>query len=699
MGRIRVLDKTVANMIAAGEVVERPASVVKELLENAMDAGASHVTVEIKSGGIAYIRVADDGCGMSQEDAATCLLRHATSKISTAEDLAAIGTLGFRGEALASIAAVANIDIYTKTADSELGTHLSCRCGETPEIAEAGCPQGTTVLVRDLFCSTPARMKFLKKDHTEAGYIADMLNRLALSHPDISFKLIHNGKEALFTSGDGELVNCVYSVYGREAGKAMVPVHYKEAPVEVTGLAGRGEISRPNRNMQNFFINGRYIKSPLLSRAAEDAYKNELMTGKFPALIINIAIDPSLVDINVHPTKLEAKFADEKHIYHCVYWAVKNALHANVHIPKVQETVGRKAFEMPENAERKTAEPIRMTETPASGAAAAEETRQTAGMQTEGEAGRSAHTAADMRTAAVRAAETPKSAKPDDTRRKDKPSFGLREPALIWPIPEFIPPQTIPMDDNKKQMLAEDIVWESGRSETASASQWEEKAAAVRAADSQAGEDIVQAVEPETQQNARADKPAPEYQIRGQVFDTYLIVEKDGEMLMVDQHAAHERLRYEELLRQYRERKVAAQSMLIPSVVTLSAQEMAVWREHEEEIAALGFDTEEFGANAVALRAAPEELSDRDLGELFLSIITMFSVNRKNVGEDLVSRILYSIACKGAIKANHNLHEAEMKALLDAVFALDGINTCPHGRPITIAFTKSFIEKQFKRII
>lgn len=698
MGRIRVLDKTVANMIAAGEVVERPASVVKELLENAMDAGASHVTVEIKSGGIAYIRVADDGCGMSQEDAATCLLRHATSKISTAEDLAAIGTLGFRGEALASIAAVANIDIYTKTADSELGTHLSCRCGETPEIAEAGCPQGTTVLVRDLFCSTPARMKFLKKDHTEAGYIADMLNRLALSHPDISFKLIHNGKEALFTSGDGELVNCVYSVYGREAGKAMVPVHYKEAPVEVAGLAGRGEISRPNRNMQNFFINGRYIKSPLLSRAAEDAYKNELMAGKFPALIINIAIDPSLVDINVHPTKLEAKFADEKHIYHCVYWAVKNALHANVHIPKVQETVGRKAFEMPESAERKAAEPIRVEEA-STRAIATEEAHQTAGMQLEGAAGRSVRAATDMLGAAARNAETSKPAKPDGARQKDKPSFGLREPALIWPIPEFIPPQTIPMDDNKKQTPEDDTIRESGRSETASAPQWEEKAAAVRAADSQAGEDIVQAVEPETQQNARADKPAPEYQIRGQVFDTYLIVEKDGEMLMVDQHAAHERLRYEELLRQYRERKVAAQSLLIPSVVTLSAQEMAVWREHEEEIAALGFDAEEFGANAVALRAAPEELSDRDLGELFLSIITMFSENRKNVGEDLVSRMLYSIACKGAIKANHNLHEAEMKALLDAVFALDGINTCPHGRPITIAFTKSFIEKQFKRII
>lgn len=698
MGQIRVLDKTVANMIAAGEVVERPASVVKELLENAMDAGATHVTVEIKSGGIAYIRVADDGCGMSQEDAETCLLRHATSKISTAEDLAAIGTLGFRGEALASIAAVANIDIYTKTAEDELGTHLSCRCGETPEIAEAGCPQGTTVIVRDLFCSTPARMKFLKKDHTEAGYIADMLNRLALSHPAISFKLIHNGKEALFTAGDGDLANCAYSVYGREAGKAMVPVQYKETPVEVSGLAGRGEISRPNRNMQNFFINGRYIKSPLLSRAAEDAYKNELMAGKFPVLIINIAIDPSLVDINVHPTKLEAKFSDEKHIYHCVYWAVKNALHANVHIPKVQETAGRKTFEMPEKAEMKEAEPIRVEEASARAAATAE-THQTDGMQPEGASGQSERTGADMRGEAVHAAETPGHEKPGNALRRDKPSVGIREPALMWPIPEFIPPQTIPADMSKKQTPVEATARETSWSEIVPAPHEEEKTAAVRTADSRAGERAVQAAGQEKQEDICADKPAPEYQIRGQVFDTYLIVEKDGEMLMVDQHAAHERLRYEELLRQYRERKVAAQSMLIPSVVTLSAQEMAVWQEHEEEIAALGFDAEEFGANAVALRAAPEELSDRDLGELFLSIITMFSENRKNVGEELVSRMLYSIACKGAIKANHNLHEAEMKALLDAVFALDGINTCPHGRPITIAFTKSFIEKQFKRIV
>lgn len=675
MGKIHVLDKTVSNMIAAGEVVERPASVVKELLENSMDAGASHITVEIKAGGVAYIRVMDDGCGMTAEDTKVCLLRHATSKISTAEDLAAIHTLGFRGEALASIAAVSKLDIYTKAMEEECGTHLSCVCGEMAEPEEAGCPQGTTVVVRDLFCSTPARMKFLKKDYTEAGYIEDMLNRLALSHPEISFKLIHNGKEVLFTAGDGDLLNCVYSVYGKEVGKAMTPVHFEELPVRVSGLAGRGEIARPNRNMQNFFINGRYIKSPLLSRAAEDAYKNELMTGKFPVCVLSVCIDPSLVDINVHPTKLEAKFADEKQVYHCMYWAVKNALHQGVHIPKVEKDIAKKPFAVPESfLTEKTAQSIRVEEIMAK-------------KQTEPERAFSAQPGNQKEKERAAGTEWQQiSAQPlpaEKTELKSKSSYTVREDGFSWTMePAWPKAPHISYPEPEKEILSAETVHSQKT----------------------AGEVIFDSDKPRAEESEeKAPEPLPkpdvEYKICGQVFDTYIIVEKGGEMLMVDQHAAHERLRYEELLRQYRSREIAAQSLLIPAVVSLSAQEMAVYREHKEDMEKLGFDSEEFGTNAVAIRATPEDLAEDELCALFLEIITKLSENRKNAEEDAVSRMLYSIACKGAVKANHPLHEQEMKTLLDAVFALDGINTCPHGRPITIAFSKNYIEKQFKRIV
>lgn len=678
MGRIRVLDKTVSNMIAAGEVVERPASVVKELLENAMDAQAKHITVEIKAGGISYIRVMDDGIGMSAEDAQLCLLRHATSKIRAAEDLAAIHTLGFRGEALASIAAVSKMDIYTRAAGEETGTHIACDCGEMAEPQEAGCPVGTTVIVRDLFCSTPARMKFLKKDFTEAGYIADLMNRLALSHPQISFQLIHNAKEQLFTSGDGDMVSCIGAVYGREFSAQTLPADYSQPPIRVCGYIGTGSVSRPNRNMQNFFVNGRYIKSPMLARAAEDAYKNEVMVGKFPVFVLQIDIDPSLVDINVHPTKLEAKFADEKAMYHCVYWAVKNALFQNVHIPTVEEKKDKKLFErkLSEEETFRETKPIKMEEF------ASEMPK--------------SHMA-DMESALRQAEEEGKGGqeKSNEEASALREKTTVREAVLSWNYREK--PQAEPVGK-----------WWSEAAEKMRAQRETDSEVLVPSETTEIREERAEILQAESLRTQResAEKNEKEhffsdveYKICGQVFDTYLIVEKDGDMLMVDQHAAHERLRYEALLRQYRNRQIAAQSLLLPAVVTLSPQEMAVYREHEEEINALGFDTAEFGENAVAVRATPEELSEREIGSLLIEILTMFSEHRKNIDEDLVSRMLYSIACKGAVKANHNLHEEEMKALLDAVFALEGINTCPHGRPITISFTKEFIEKQFKRIV
>ncbi|MBQ3181346.1 MAG: DNA mismatch repair endonuclease MutL, partial [Clostridia bacterium] len=337
MGKIQVLSKNVSDKIAAGEVVERPASVIKEFLENSVDAGATIITVEIKSGGIKYMRVTDNGCGMSYDDTKSCILRHATSKISTENDLNSIKTLGFRGEALSSIAAVSKLEIYTKTRDAETGTYMIAENGEIIDITEAGCPDGTTVLVRELFCTVPARMKFLKKDYTEAGYIEDIVARLALSHPEISVKLVNNGKEVIFTPGDNQLSSAIYAVYGKDIKDAMIDADYRENGVRVFGMCAKSSAARANRNMQNFFVNGRYIKSALLSHAVEEAYKNELMVKKFPACVLNVEISPEMVDINIHPTKLEAKFADEKAVYHAVYWAAKNALYKKAYVPKVDD--------------------------------------------------------------------------------------------------------------------------------------------------------------------------------------------------------------------------------------------------------------------------------------------------------------------------------------------------------------------------
>lgn len=646
MGIIKLLDKSVANMIAAGEVVERPASVVKELLENSIDAGATHITTEIKNGGIKFIRVADNGSGMSAEDVRTSLVRHATSKLSTAQELDGIMTLGFRGEALASIAAVSNMEIYTKTETEELGAHLVSAAGGEVTVSEAGCPKGTTVLVRELFCTAPARMKFLKKDFTEGGYIADIVNRLALGMPQISFKFISNEKEQLFTSGDGSLKNAVMSVYGRDVAAAMVSCDYTENGVRAHGLCGKSETARANRGMQSFFINGRYIKSALLTRAVEEAYKNELMTGKFPACVINLEINPRTVDINVHPTKLEAKFANENDVYHAVYWAVKNALYSKNTIPTV------KAPQTEERAELAYKEQLRLLR----------DLPRTAVMQ-------------QRQTAQPEAEIKPPKA---ETGAK---SVSMRESGAI-PPPKPQPKSTaeIPAVPEMPE-----------KPKTPEKPEPAEKNAAVKRAETAAPQAAEQVAD-----TAFCELP---YKICGQIFSTYIIVERGGEMLLVDQHAAHERLRYEELLRSYEQRKIASQTLLIPTSFNLTPLEMSEFTEFSQQLSDLGFDAEEFGENSLIVRAVPLELSESDIKNLIIEILDGFSKGRRSDMPELVRRALYQISCKGAVKANMKLSETEMNALLKDVFALEGISTCPHGRPITVSFTKHFIEKQFKRII
>ncbi len=634
MGSIQVLSKNVSDKIAAGEVVERPASVIKELLENAVDAKASVITVEIKSGGIKYMRVTDNGIGMSKEDAKLSIIRHATSKISTEDDLSRISTLGFRGEALSSIAAVSKLEIYTKTKNEETGTYMIAQNGEIIDIVEAGCPDGTTVLVRELFCTVPARMKFLKKDYTEAGYIEDIVARLALSHPEISVKFINNGKEIIFTPGDNQLSSAIYAVYGKDIKDAMVEADYTEGGVKVFGMCAKAQAARANRNMENFFVNGRYIKSALLAHAVEEAYKNELMVKKFPACVLNIEISPEMVDINIHPTKLEAKFADEKAVYHAVYWAAKNALYKKAYVPKVSDE-------------------------------------------------KTSHTTYVRPTPQV-VKETFK-ATPEVKKELPKIDF-----STVTPVKPYEPPKTeqAKISFGENTYRAPDKKIEEPKPEI----KLEVKEAPKPIIEERV-ESVVEVKEPEVV----LEKPV--FRVCGQVFNTYIVVEKDGKMLMVDQHAAHERLRYEKLLSQYRERNIVTQILLMPEIVKLTANEYAVFCENEQAINELGYIASPYGEREIIVREIPMEAEESDIEETMFEIISMFSQNRKNIDDDLSAKMLYRIACRGAIKANKELNAAEMDKLLCDIFMLDNINTCPHGRPITIEFTKDFIEKQFKRIV
>jgi len=586
--------------------------------------------------------------------------------------LTKIATLGFRGEALSSIAAVSRLEIYTKTKTEDVGTHMTALNGEIIDIAEAGCPDGTTVVVRELFCTVPARMKFLKKDFTEAGYIEDIVSRLALSHPEISVKFINNGKDVIFTPGDNKLSSAIYAVYGKDIKNAMIEADYENQGVRVSGMCGKASASRPNRNMETFFVNGRYIKSPLLARATEEAYKNELMVGKFPTCVLNITLSPEQVDINIHPTKLEAKFADEKNVYHCVYWAVKNALYASDFVPQASEHKAIKPqYVRPENVRdlfvRKDAKP---TEIPTATKPAPKQDAKSAVQETP--------------KPEPKKTEEPVKQKPQKTEPVRPVSHTLRETDNANNNTE---PKTPIAINAQIPGLEEKTMTSVPKPKTESVPEIkpEEKPAEETP---QLGQTPIE-----------TKKEPPVYRIVGQVFATYIIVEKDGQMLMVDQHAAHERLRYEKLLQEYQNREISTQMMLCPEVIELSATEFACFTEHVEMISDLGFQADEFGNRQIIVRGTPAGAGDCDAKSTLLEILGMLAEGRKRIDDELASKMLYRIACRGAVKANAILSHSEMKILLDEVFSLNGINTCPHGRPITVEFTKSFIEKQFKRIV
>ena len=610
MKKINVLTNEMANKIAAGEVVERPASVIKELVENSVDAGATNLIIEIKNGGVSYIRVTDNGCGISPEDIKTAFLPHATSKIVNEDDLFSIKTLGFRGEALASIAAVSNVEIMSKTED-ENGTKLEISGGKIEREETVGCPVGTTIVVKNLFFNTPARMKFLKKDSTEASYITDIVERLVMSNPHISVRYIVDEKEKLFVSGDGELKSCIYSIYGRDYAKGVLELSNSNQSVKISGYIGKKELSRGNRAFQSVFVNGRYVKNRAITAVVENAYKNNIMVGKFPFYVMNIEVPFEMVDINVHPTKQEVKFVNERQVCDEVYWAVKNALLKEN--DEIREKIKSRyvTFDRPVVDVKPKAE------------------------QTE-----------------IKIEHKPVSAqRPQFTPVKKVEVTIPRE--FKKPVPTRVE-ETIP-----KNAYTADIL-----------------------------------------QKFRAEEPKIEfaeeekkfsYKIIGQLFDTYVILELDNEVLLMDQHAAHERMIYEKLVRINEEKEMAYQMLLSPVAITLSASEYDAVESKREELEKYGFVVEDFGSNTILVRQVPVSLRDDDMKNVILDIIN-------NSSTDYMEENIHTIACKAAIKANKKLSDKEIDELVRLFVAEGGVNTCPHGRPIIVKITKYQLEKMFKRI-
>ena len=651
MPRIQVLDKQVAELIAAGEVVDRPSSVIKELGENAVDAGSTVITVEIRRGGITFMRVTDNGCGIAPEDVPTAFLRHATSKVVREDDLNSIATLGFRGEALASISAVAHVELLTRASGSVTGVRYTCGGAEEPVMEEAGCPEGTTILVRDLFYNTPARMKFLKKDSTEGNSVAGILDKLALSHPEISFRFIRDGKEQLHTPGDGKLSSTIYAVYGREFSSALIPVRYELGHVKVEGYVSAPTSSRPNRSMQNFFINGRYIRSRTAMAALEEAYKGSIMVGKFPACVLHLRLSFGAVDVNVHPAKLEVRFVNERPIFDAVYHGVKSALHAG-DTPKVMELKQRPLVQpyapIPQRQEQ-----LRM-ELPKQ---------------------RPADFPARPRPASPAPGQGVPVLLRDSGGEKSRPSFsGFLESILdSEPKPEPVPAP--PAKEEERPPLPET---------PPPLSQALEKPLPV-------------AEEPSFSPPAEPAVKEFHSRVIGEAFGTYLIVQySQDELMFIDKHAAHERLLYERLKREHAGGE--AQPLLEPVTVTLDKEEYTAALDHLEDFAKAGFEVEDFGAGTVLVRSAPLLLDGGDAAEAVMEIAGYLASLKNRMTTEHLDWVYHNVACRAAMKAGDSITREEMVSLAQELERNPDVRYCPHGRPVYILLRRRDIERQFGRV-
>ena len=662
MPSIIQLPTHIANLIAAGEVVERPASVVKELLENAVDAGAAKITVEIRDGGMTFLRVTDDGCGMSPQDARTAFLRHATSKLRTAEDLAAISTMGFRGEALAAIASVSRIDLMTKQKGSLSGTSLHLEAGVITEETETGCPEGTTIIIRDLFFNTPARMKFMKSDTVEAGRVTAAVQLQALAHPQVAIQFLRDGKQVLSTPGGGSLQAAVYCVYGREFA-AMAQVQSKWDDYRLSGYVSKPTQARPSRNLQTFFVNNRPVKSRLLVSAFEEAYRNQLMVGKFPACVLHLELPATAVDVNVHPAKTEVKFLNEKAVFDCVHYGVLAALNKTADRPAVQfpqsapapQTAGgpKPAAQQPTPTKSAPRQDFYRTMTP-------EEFKTFS-------AALEAAPRPKQEAAAAAAALVQKAAKEQPVLRSPvtapktppaKPEMPKQEP--LPPLPEFPPepPKAAPLP----------------------------KAPEPQSAPEQ---------EPEPVQEELPLPARQDWRMVGELYRSYILVEQGEDAFLIDKHAAHERILFEKL--KSNQEAISGQQLLSPIPVRLNPAAAAELLANRDMLEELGFEIEEFGENTLLLRQIPMDLSPEDAAQAVESLAADLLNGRREHKDTVRDELLHTVACKAAIKAGWVSDEQELYAIAKAVMAREDLKYCPHGRPICVSLSKKQLEKQFKR--
>lgn len=678
MGKIISLPNEISSKIAAGEVVERPASVIKELVENSIDAGATMIDIEIEKGGVTYMRVTDNGFGMAREDAEKAFGRHATSKIKTAEDLEAIYTMGFRGEALYSIAAVSKTELITKRSEDEVGTLIKIS-EETQEPAkDIGAPEGTTIVVNNLFFNTPARMNFLKKDSSEAAAITDIVERFILSHPEISFRYTVDGKEKYYTAGDNNLIGCIYAVYGKNYAKSIIEVDEETEFGRIHGIIGKGDTARPNRSYQSFFVNRRYIKSDRMSAVVLQAYKNQIMSGKFPMAVLNIEIDPKHTDINVHPRKLDVKFSREEEVMSALYHAVKNALYAIPNVPKIEHIKEQKsAFLRDEASTKGQLELVQKSPEPQN-------------IPQKAENKEALQKTPDVAPKPIWETETVPYTEKKQPEKENKKAYALDNSK------DFFKQKRKELSDAETEKPVADM--QMAAEDNASNEKIEKLATPVKLYENQP--ETTPVVEEKTVSDGEKWGFSKEnVRVIGQIFGTYILAESGDTMIIADQHAAHERLKYEELKAELAKKEMVSQMLLFPVTVELSAMEYATFLENEQRFAQMGFEIEDFGGNTLIIRATPEALPEDELKSLVIELIDRFSGKYSEMIMEKMEYALYTIACKAAVKANHTYSIKELETLLFAVLDLENINTCPHGRPIIITMSKKDLEKEFKRIV
>ena len=644
MPHITVLDQSTINKIAAGEVIERPSSVVKELLENAIDAQATAVTVEIRDGGISYIRVTDNGCGIPKEEVPLAFLRHSTSKIKSVEDLFTVSSLGFRGEALSSIASVAQVELITKTSEQLSGTRYQIEGGVERSYEEVGAPDGTTFLVRNLFYNTPARQKFLKTAQTEGSHVAALVEKIAMSHPDISIRFIQNNQNRLHTSGNHNLKDIIYTVFGREIAANLLPVESEQEVLQVHGFAGKPVIARSNRSFENYYINGRYVKSGLIGKAIEDAYKPFMMQHKYPFVLLHISIEPEYLDVNVHPTKMELRFRNGEQVYQMIFQAISQALSHKELIPQV-DLVKREEEKALEEAQKKVPHPEPF-----------EVKRQAAMVQKPGES----------RT--MQPQEPAKSRTMQPSIYKSEAVYGKIAESRAEPEPEI--QAVAPVESQKPEQKQP---------------KQEQKATG-------------QAEQPQQLDLFEEKLLEPKNRIR-QLFDTYWLVEFNEHLYIIDQHAAHEKVLYEKTMRTLKTREFTSQMLNPPIILTIGSTEEVLLKKYMKYFQEIGFEIEPFGGREYAVRAVPDNLFSVAKKELLMEMIDDLSEDAGARTADMIHDRVATMSCKAAVKGNNHLSFAEADHLIDELLNLDNPYACPHGRPTIISMSRYELEKKFKRIV